>query len=227
MGGLEEALPSLSGVEFKLLFFISARSRLGQVVERVTEIARAIGADRKSVRRSFAELMRMGFVSGRVGESSVHLPEPAETETAAADTQHRPTEDYVTLWDHLRTFQKTIREPLKDWVVQKCMEVGRGWGAMNGRQVAAVLHKAFVWLDAKAGKVDPPRKWIYLIEGLRREFERQANESKMDKRAAQRAQVDRRPADISTPKLAPTREPMPDMDELANLKSLRRAVGAL
>lgn len=219
-------MPSLSGVEFKLLFFISAKSRIGQVVERVTAIARAIGVNRESVRIAFKVLLKMGFVSGRIGEAQVRLPECADAEFPAERSKHAPPEDYVTLWDHLRTFQKTIREPLTDWVVQKCLEIGRAWGATSGYQIASVLGKAYVWLDNKRNKAAPPRKWIYIINGLRTEFERQANELRMDKREAKKTESDRRPADISVRKLAPATGPAVDLDALAQKKSLGRAVGA-
>ncbi len=224
MGGLEQALPSLSGVEFKLLFFISARSRSGQVVERVTAIARAIGVSRRWIRHAFEELLRLGYVSGAIGAATATLPEAAmESEP---DSQAKPPEDYVTLWDHLRTYQKTIREPLSDWVVQKCLEIGRAWGANSGREVGSVLYKAYTWMESKRGKHEPPRKWIYILNGLRKQFERHANELQMQKREAKRVEVDRRPADISVRKLAPSEGPAIDVEALAQKKRLQRAVGA-
>lgn len=224
IGGLEQALPSLTGVEFKLLFFLSSRSRFGKVVERIAAIARAIGVNRESITIAFKELLKMGLVSGRLGEANVILPEGAEQ--AEEQTTNRPSEDYVTLWDHLRTFQKTIREPLNDWVVQKCLEIGRAWGAASGREVSAVLHRAYRWLQIKAGKVEPPRKWIYIINGIRTQCERDANERKMEQLETRREEAERRPAPINVRKLAPTAGPAIDVSDLAQKKSLQRAVGA-
>lgn len=220
-GALEESLPSLSGVEFKLLFYLSSRLRFGPVIESVTAIASAIGAHRHTVRKAFQALIKLGKIPQADDVRIQRAP-------AEAKVQAPPPPEFVETWDLLRTFQRTIREPLSDGVIKAVLEMGRAWGA-DARQTRAAIYDWFRFLGIRKD-VKPPFSWGYIINGIKLHFEKKAESQRYAKmkegKRAKRNDV----VNIAAPPLPQSladQEPVAiDFDELARKKSLQRAVGA-
>lgn len=220
---LEDSLPTLSGVEFKLLFYLSSKLRFGPVLEGVTSIASAIGAHRETVTLAFRKLISLGKIPEA---SSTIRKERAAPVRAAAPAP--PSPEFVEVWDHLQTFQRTIREPLNDGVIKAVLEMGRAWGK-DAHQTCAGLYDHFrfqrIRPDAKK-----PYSWGYIINGVKLYFSKKAElqryyEMKERKRSKQSGVVN-----IAAPPLPMSladQEPVSvDFEDLARRKSLPRAVGA-
>lgn len=229
---LEEALPSLSGIQFKLFFYLASQLRHGPVREGITAIGVRIGAHRDSVRRAYLELLKLGHirqdVCGAVVAAQPTKGEPMPDQLPHARTlPAEPSPEYATVWDQMRTFQKTIREPLKHVAVEACLNVGKAWG-QDGYQVGAALYSWFRFLDVRAGQVVPPRSWGYIIRGLQMHYQRLENARRNVRRVAAKTAAEQKPPviDIAAPPLPLGAPPEFDMQALARSKELQRKASA-
>ncbi len=250
---LDKALEKASGTQFKVLFFLSRK--VGSDGGRVSysEIQRGTSVGVRAARNAVRALVAMGlvliqsspnFASAEgakiavpaIAIAAAQLPKEdrrEQTEPApAAEEKKLPViphlKEYSAVWDTLRPLAKTIREPLSDSIVRQAMQIGAAWNR-NGYQVGAMIYRRTKWFEVKQFG---PRKWIYILNGLRMGFESEARGEAEERRhlKAEKVRSTKRVVAFEEQKL--TLEPCEDrefyaeIDRVAEAKSLRRAAAA-
>lgn len=217
---LESELSRTTGVQFKLLFFLAARP--SPVRQNVSAIATSIGAHRSSVRAAIKELITSGRISRNQSGLTVRLEMPAPKKRSTVP----PSPGFASMFDALLQFQKTIREPLHDAIVNQCIEIGAAWG-MNAYSAAEAVYESQKWRAARPNK-EPPRAWVYISNGLQKFLREQAEKKIAAKRAAaeESSATKRKIADIASPPLRPFEDSGNRIEQLATSKSLSRTAKA-